>query len=79
MLTDYIRAAMHHATYEKLDDNTFYGEIPGLDGLYANGPTLEACRDELESALEDWILFGLTNDFPVPAVDGIDLTAAKIS
>ncbi len=54
MLTDYIRATMHRAKYEILeDDGTFYGEIPGFQGVWANAKTLEACRDELESVLQD--------------------------
>jgi predicted RNase H-like HicB family nuclease len=58
MLTNYIRAAMRQARYEILsDDGTFYGEIPGFDGVYANADTLEACREELEEVLEEWILF----------------------
>jgi predicted RNase H-like HicB family nuclease len=57
LLTDYIRAAMHRAKYEILeDDGSFYGEIPGFQGVYANADTLEACREELESVLEGWIL-----------------------
>lgn len=48
MLTSYIGAAMHHATYEILDDGTYYGEIPGFQGVYANANTLEACREEWE-------------------------------
>ncbi|BAY47344.1 hypothetical protein SAMD00079811_49620 [Scytonema sp. HK-05] len=43
MLTNYIQAALHQATYELLDDGTFYAEVPGLQGLYANAPTLEGC------------------------------------
>ena len=77
MLTDYIEAALRHAQYEKLTNGTWYSEIPGLDGLWASGETVEECRTELRSALEDWILFGLLNGFPVPPVDGIDLMAAK--
>ena len=58
MLTDYIKAAMHKAEYEILpDDGTFYGEIPGFDGVYANADTLEACREELEEVLDEWLLF----------------------
>ena len=79
MLTDYINAAMHHARYEILEDGTYYGEIPGLHGVYANESTLESARDELRSALEDWILFRLTNGFPIPPVDGIDLTVSKVA
>jgi len=75
MLTSYIRAAMHQARYEILtDDGTFYGEIPGFEGVYANTDTLEACRDELEEVLEEWILFRVSKNLPLPAVDGIQLT-----
>jgi hypothetical protein len=34
---------------------------------------LEACRQELESVLEDWLLFGLHKTLPIPVLDGIDL------
>ena len=74
MLTDYIRAAMHRAKYEILeDDGTFYGEIPGFQGVYANAATLEACREELESVLQDWILICVSRHVPTPVVDGIHL------
>lgn len=69
MLTRYIRATMQKARYEILpDDNTFYGEIPGFQGIYANASTLEGCRDELEEALEAWILFRISRNLPLPVV-----------
>ena len=75
MLTNYIRAAMRRARYEILsDDGTFYGEIPGFDGVYANADTLEACREELEEVLEEWILFRVFRNLPLPIVDKIELT-----
>ena len=56
MLTGYIRAALRKAHYEILpDDGSFYGEIEGFQGVYANASTLEACRDELEEVLEAWV------------------------
>ncbi len=45
MLTEYVSAAMHKATYEILPDGTFYGEIPGFQGVYSNAATLEAYRE----------------------------------
>jgi predicted RNase H-like HicB family nuclease len=79
MLTNYIRAAMRQARYEILpDDGTFYGEIPGFDGVYANAATLEACREELEEVLEEWIVLGLRLGHSLPVVDGIELSV-KIS
>jgi len=75
MLRDYIRATMHKAQYEILpDDGTFYGEIPGFDGVYANAHTLEGCREELEEVLEEWVLFRISRHLPMPVVDGIELT-----
>ena len=75
MLIEYIRAAMHRAKYEILpDDGTFYGEIPGFDGVYANADTLEVCREELEQVLEEWIILRVSKNLPLPVVDGIELT-----
>lgn len=80
MLTDYIRVAMHRAKYEILeDDGTFYGEIPGFQGVWANAPTLEECRDELESVLQDWILFRVSKSLPLPIVEGIDLKVKAVA
>lgn len=54
MLSQYIQAAMRQAKYEILsDDGSFYAEIPGFQGVYANAETLEDCRNELAEALEE--------------------------
>ncbi len=80
MLTDYIRAAMHRAKYEILeDDGTFYGEIPDFQGVWANSDTLEACRDELESVLQDWILFRVSKSLVLPIIEGIDLKIKAVA
>lgn len=74
MLTRYLHAALHRAKYEILpDDGSYYGEIPGFEGVYANADTLEACREELAEVLEEWILFRLSRNLPLPVVDGIAL------
>ncbi|MBL8090824.1 MAG: type II toxin-antitoxin system HicB family antitoxin [Anaerolineales bacterium] len=77
MLTSYIREAMRLAEYEKLEDNTYYGEIPGFDGVWSNAQSLDACREELQSALEDWLLLGLRMKHELPVVAGINLTMAE--
>ena len=80
MLTSYLKAAMHQAKYEILaDDGSFYGEITGFDGVYANTSTLETCREELEEVLEEWILFLISRNLPLPVVDGIELTIKKVA
>jgi predicted RNase H-like HicB family nuclease len=77
MLTAYIRAAMHKATYKILDDDgTFFGSIPECPGVWANEKTLEACRDDLQGALESWIVTGLRWRDTLPVLDGIDLNVS---
>ncbi len=74
MLTQYIAAAMRQAKYEILaDDGTYYGEIPGFERVYANTPSLEACREELAEVLEEWMLFRVSKGLPLPVVDRIEL------
>jgi len=80
MLTNYIRAALRKARYEILpDDGSFYGEIPGFTGVYANAQTLEECRDELAEVLEEWILFRVHKNLPLPAVDGIEIKIKEVA
>ena len=79
MLTGYIRAAMRKARYEILpDDGSFYGEIEGFQGVYANAATLEACRDELEEVLEEWILLRVSRQLDLPVVDGQELRVRQV-
>ena len=73
MLTEYIQAAMRRARYEILEDDTFYGEIPGFQGVYANAETIEDCREQLREVLEGWIVLGLRLGHPLPVADGISL------
>jgi predicted RNase H-like HicB family nuclease len=78
MLTEYIQKALEKAHYEMIeDDEPFYGEIPGLDGLWATGPTLESCRAELSKALEDWLLFSIAKGLPVPPMDGLRIESPE--
>ena len=80
MLMDYINAALRHAKYEILsDDGTYYGEITECNGVYANADTLEACREQLQEVLEDWILFRIYKKLSLPAIDGIALTIKEVA
>jgi len=77
MLINYIQTALHHAKYELMENNHFFGSIPECQGAWGEGVTLEECRDELQSVLEDWIVFRLSRGLPIPLIDGIDLNPKK--
>lgn len=80
MLTQYTQAAMRQAKYEILsDDKSYYGEIPGFQGVYANAETLEDCRNELAEVLEEWIFFRLSRNLFLPVVDGLRLAVEKVA
>jgi predicted RNase H-like HicB family nuclease len=55
-ITVYIAEAMARATYKILEDGTYFGEIPGLSGVWANESTLEECRRVLQEVLEEWLI-----------------------
>ncbi|HEX8069994.1 MAG TPA: type II toxin-antitoxin system HicB family antitoxin [Pyrinomonadaceae bacterium] len=80
MLTSYINAALRRAHYEILtDDQSYYGEIPGFEGVYANAATLEDCRAELAEVLEEWLLFRVAQRLPLPVVDGLELKIKEVA
>jgi len=76
MLTEYIQAALRHSVYKQLEDQTWFAEIPGFEGVWANAVTVEACRSELAEVLEEWLLLKIHDHDPIPSLDGLDLTIA---
>ncbi len=80
MISRYISSVLRLAQYEILPDNGgFYGSIPALPGVWAEGASLEECRSELASVLEDWLLFSLARQQPIPVLEGIDLAVHEVA
>jgi predicted RNase H-like HicB family nuclease len=78
MFAEYLKAAMRRAKYEILpDDGSFYGEVPGCEGVWANAATLESCREELKEVLEEWVLFRVCQHLSVPVIEGMDLSISE--
>ena len=78
MISEYLRAALRRATFEVIeDDGSFYGRIPSLEGVWATAAKLGDCRAELKQALEEWLLLRLSEQLPIPEIDGIDLTVRQ--
>ncbi|MBF0550537.1 MAG: type II toxin-antitoxin system HicB family antitoxin [Deltaproteobacteria bacterium] len=61
------------------DDGTYYAEIPECNGVYANAETLEGCREELTEVLEEWVLFRIHKNLPLPVIDGIGLLIKEVA
>jgi predicted RNase H-like HicB family nuclease len=74
MLTEFLSAALENAHYELIKDpEPVYGSVPGLQGVWASGPTLEACRKNLSAAVEDWLLFSIHRGDEIPEIGGVRL------
>jgi len=73
MLTDYLQAALRQAKYELMENGKFFAHVRSCRGVWAEGDTLEECREELQSTLEDWLLLGLQLGHKLPVIDGINL------
>lgn len=79
MLIDYIKAAMRHAEYELMENGGFFGRISVCKGVWGEGKTLEECREDLEGALQDWIVIKLRFGDRLPVVDRININPSAKS
>ena len=70
MFMEYIQTAMSQAKYKILDDKSYFGEIPGFRGVWANEKNLENCRSILQEVLEGWVLLKVRQGDKMPAVHG---------
>ena len=67
MIREYIDAALERATFEIIDDKEpYYGEVPGLQGVWASGNTLEECRRNLAEVIDGWLVVRLKRGLAIP-------------
>ncbi len=79
MLIEYIQQAIENAEYKKLEDGTWFVEIPGFEGVWTNGKSIEECRRELIEVLEEWLILKLRHGDPIPKVKGIDINIREVA
>ena len=79
MLIEYIQAALEISQYKKLEDGSWFAEIPGFKGVWANGKTVEECRRELVEVLEEWLILKIKNKDPVPVMKKISLNIKEVA
>jgi len=73
MLTDYICQKLARAHYKVLKNGAYFGEIPGLQGVWASEKTLEKCRETLQEVLEEWLILKLQDGDKIPDFPNIKL------
>jgi predicted RNase H-like HicB family nuclease len=59
-MSEYCQKAIERAEYKKLADGSWFAEISGFQGVWANGDSVDQCRNELVTVLEEWLLLNVT-------------------
>ena len=74
MLAQYLDLAIEMARYEIIeDDRSYWGEIPGFQGVWAKHETLPGCQRELREALSDWVALRLRLGLDIPEIGSLNL------
>ena len=79
MLSEYIQKALEKAQYKLLDDKTWFADIPGFEGVWANSRTVEECRHELMEVLEEWIVLKIRDRDPIPEIEGVEIKVKEVA
>jgi predicted RNase H-like HicB family nuclease len=79
MIFEYIQKALKKAEYKRLDNGTWFAEIPGFQGVWANGKTVEECRYELQEVLEEWLVFKIRDQDPIPEIEGVEIRVKEVA
>lgn len=66
MIIKYISEKLNKAKYKIIDDGEYFGEIPGVRGVWACEKTLEKCRQVLGEVLEEWLILKLKDGDKIP-------------
>ena len=79
MIIEYCQKAMESAEYKHLPDGTWFGQISGFKGVWANGRTIEQCRRELIDVLVEWLILKLRDGDLIPEIDGLKLEIRQLA
>jgi predicted RNase H-like HicB family nuclease len=79
MLFEYLQKALEKTEYKILDNGTWFAEIPGFEGVWANARSVEECRKELLEVLDEWLILKLKDGDPVPEIEGISLEIKEVT
>jgi predicted RNase H-like HicB family nuclease len=70
----YVHGAMKIATFERMEDGSYFSEIPGFPGVWASGESLKDSLVTLEEVLGEWLLLKIKDhDQDIPVIEDINL------
>jgi predicted RNase H-like HicB family nuclease len=66
MLTEFISKKLKKAKYKLLEDGQYFGDIPGIRGVWAVHKNLQACKKELQEVFEEWLILQIADGVKIP-------------
>lgn len=76
LLRDYAVTATRHAVTRQLEDETWFAEIEGFDGVWTNEASQKEALDALESVVFEWAILKIRDeDRDLPVLESLDLNA----
>jgi predicted RNase H-like HicB family nuclease len=80
MFAEYIAAALRRAEYKIIEsDEPVFVCVPGLNGAWATGKTIEEARAELIEVIEEWLVLGIKLGHTIPAIEGAMINVPTIN
>ncbi len=74
LIKRYAMLAALRADTERLDDGSWYADIRGFPGVWAQGDSEDEAREEIKTVVRDWtVLKILDEDRDLPVIGMIDL------
>ncbi len=78
MLSEYVQKALTKAQYKLLENGTWFAEIPGFEGIWANANTVEECRHDLQEVLEEWLVLKIRDRDSIPEIEGVEIRIKEV-
>lgn len=69
----YARRAEGHSWLREADPGVWVATVAGLDGVYGDGPSEDAAREDLRSSVVGWVAVMRRLSLKIPVLDGLDL------
>jgi predicted RNase H-like HicB family nuclease len=74
LIDRYVRSVVRRAEVKQYPDGSWFAEIPGFPGVWANDPSQDETLVDLEETLREWVLLKIQDgDRDLRVVDSIDL------
>ncbi len=75
----YLQKALQLAEYERDEDGVVVARVPGADGFYAQGESVEEARSELADVVEGNVLLALQLGLEVPKLPDIEFLEQDVA